>query len=61
MQNIAPANFLNAAVKVKDNYLTFYNVYAFLQQRNLYLYNSMNFRPQEECDDYIALFRSRFD
>ena len=51
--------FLEAAERTGDK-MTFYNVFTFLQERNLRLRGSTAFSPKDQCETFVNKFKEMF-
>lgn len=60
LKSISPRQFLYYA-KLHGRTLTFYNTFRFLQQRNLYLYNTESFREMDNCSEFVEYFDQLFN
>ena len=51
--------FLEAAERSGDK-MTFYNVFTFLQERNIRLRGGLGFSPNEQCETFVNKFKEMF-
>ncbi len=56
LKKLQPKLLLDAVLESRDD-LLFYNVYKFLEQRNIYLYQTPKFNPKEDCDSHVRHFQ----
>jgi len=57
--SVAARKFLEAAERTGDK-MTFYNVFSFLQERNIRLKGSPAFSPKDQCETFVNKFKEMF-
>jgi hypothetical protein len=59
LRDVVPAKFLQAAWASCDLQL-FYNVYKFMEQRNIYLHNRTSLQGEAGCEVFMQHFSKHF-
>lgn len=57
LRTLVPKQFLKATQSIHDDRL-FYFVFRFFEQRNLFLYDTIDFPEKDDCEEYILYFKN---
>ena len=57
--SLMPAKFFETALELNDPFI-FYEVFKYFENRNMRLRGTPSFRPEDQCDSYVAHFNSLF-
>ena len=57
--SVPARKFLEAAEKSGDQ-MTFYNVFTFLEERNVRLKGSPAFSPKDQCETFVNKYKEMF-